>query len=354
MTAMQMWSLLAALPAPPAASDAAAINSFYKAYGFVYIPSLLPPTEVQAIHTAIDDLIQNETAGPAYHPSTSERALLLTKFVTSEDYARVDRREDLAFHFDEAPCDSDPPVLRSINNLIFSAVGARLANDRRIIAVITAALGDDALSLRNPMPDHLVRFFNSRVFTKPAGGAGTAWHRDIRFFNMVDNGGESGQGVRTAINALLLLDEHTVENGALRVVPGSHTNTSRRGALDLVEEFGEAYREAQQNAEAGSADAPTLPGEFSLVGLPVGTLVLVDHYTLHGSGPNVAPSTDKASRRRMVSLGFAGPHIATLMPGDDAPQPARNIAVRGTREEGEVADYYTPPEWSLGPGHDEL
>ena len=87
---------------------------------------------------------------------------------------------------------------------------------------------------------------------------------------------------------------------------------------------------------------PALPGEFSLAGLPVGTLVLVDHFTLHGSGPNVA-----RARRRMASLGYAGPHIATHVPGEAEPTRARNIAVLGAREAGELADYYTPPGWDV-------
>ena len=147
-------------------------------------------------------------------------------------------------------------------------------------------------------------------------------------------------GARTAINALLLLDEHTEANGALRVVPGSHTNKTRRGALDLVAEFGDAFADAQARADAGEREAPPLPGEFTLAGLPVGSLVLVDHFTLHGSSANRG-----GSRRRMLSLGFAGPHVHTVDPlaPDAPPKPARNIAVRGAREAGEVDDYYALP-----------
>ena len=85
---------------------------------------------------------------------------------------------------------------------------------------------------------------------------------------------------------------------------------------------------------------PPLPGEFSLAGLPVGTLVLVDHFTLHGSSANRG-----GSRRRMLSLGFAGPHVHTVDPlaPEAPPKPARNIAVRGAREAGEVNDYYALP-----------
>ena len=87
-------------------------------------------------------------------------------------------------------------------------------------------------------------------------------------------------------------------------------------------------------------EAPPLPGEFSLAGLPLGTLVLVDHFTLHGSSANRG-----GSRRRMLSLGFAGPHVHTVDPlaPEAPPKPARNIAVRGEREAGEVDDYYALP-----------
>ena len=320
------------------------LSAIYQAHGFVHLPELIPPEEVALVHTQLDELVAAELrSGSPYHPSHSERALLLDAFVTDADYARVDQREDLAFHWDATA--SDGFVLRSINNLVYSEVGARLARDKRIVDAVAAALGDDALGSSSGTP--LIRFFNSRCFAKPAGGAGTAWHRDIRFFNMVDR---ADGGARTAINALLLLDVQTAETGALRVVPGSHMNKTRRGELNLVEEFGAEYAEAQARAEAGERAAPPIPGEFSLAGLPAGTLVLVDHFTLHGSGPNRAAN----SQRRMLSLGFAGPHIHTVDPlsPDAPPAPARNIAVRGAREPGEVADFHVLPR--LGQLRDEL
>lgn len=257
-----VWALLdahstpAAALAPPVAGDAAAVRSFYAARGFAPLAALLPAAEVAALNAAIDALVANETW-------RSPRSLLLTTFVTDADYAAVDGRPDLALHWD----DGAPPTLRSVNNLIFSAVGATLARDPRILDAVGAALGADALGADGGAK---IRFFNSRVFAKPPGGAGTAWHRDIRFFNMVDRADGTP---RTAINALLLLDAQTAENGALRVVPASHRNASRRGALDLVDEFGPAFTAAQKRADAGDADAPPLPGEFSLAGLPAGTLV---------------------------------------------------------------------------------
>ena len=47
----------------------------------------------------------------------------------------------------------------------------------------------------------------------------------------------------------------------------------------------------------------------------------------------------------MVSLGYAGPHVATYAPGGVVVDRPRNIAVAGAREAGEVADYYRPPDW---------
>ena len=328
----------------PSPANLTAIHHFYHTHGFVHLPGLIPADEVAVLHTQLDELVAAERRSVSpYDPSRSERALLLDAFVTDADYARVDQREDLAFHWD-ATTTSSGHVLRSINNLVYSEVGARLARDERIVDAVAAALGDDALGSSGTP---LVRFFNSRCFVKPAGGAGTAWHRDIRFFNMVDR---ADGGARTAINALLLLDTQTAETGALRVVPGSHTNKTRRGELDLVEEFGAEYAEAQARTETGERVAPPIPGEFSLASLPVGTLVLVDHFTLHGSSANVAVD----SRRRMLSLGFAGPHVHTIDPlaPDAPPAPARNIAVRGAREPGEVADYLVLP--SLGRLRDEL
>lgn len=314
---------------PPDPDDAAAIDKFYAEHGFVYFPALLPPSQVKQLNRFVDGLVEDEVGRAGYNASASERSLVVSSMVTKADYDRVDKREDVSFHFDKG-AEGGPPLLRSVNNLYFSEGGAELARDGRVLDVVRASLGDDALGLTGGVSRKpLLRFFNSRCFAKPPGGAGTAWHRDVRFFDFMDRT-DTG-ATRRVINGLVLLDEQTPANGAMRLVPGSHTNHSRRGELNLVDEFGEGLRAAQARAQAGDRDAPVLPGEFTLAGLPVGSVVLVDHFTLHGSGESVAG----AGRRRMLSLGYAGPHLVTR---DGAPP--RNIAVEGAREAGEVNDYF--------------
>ncbi|MBA3846106.1 MAG: phytanoyl-CoA dioxygenase family protein [Planctomycetes bacterium] len=63
---------------------------------------------------------------------------------------------------------------------------------------------------------HPVRFVLDQIFLKPANeGAGTAWHQDAAYWPVVTER-ERGLGM------WLALDDATVANGTMHVVPGSH------------------------------------------------------------------------------------------------------------------------------------
>src|ERR1051326_5268554 len=118
-----------------------------------------------------------------------------------------------------------------------------------------------------------VKCMQSMLFIKAAGKPGQAWHQDEVFIPTRD---------RTLTGAWIALDDATVENGCLWVIPGSH----KRGVLwpqmkhndrrfDCTDEtFGFPY-----------TDQDAIPVEVK-----AGTILFFNGYLLHRSLPNYAKS----------------------------------------------------------------
>lgn len=116
--------------------------------------------------------------------------------------------------------------------------------------------------------DGSVKCMQSMLFVKPPGFQGQAWHQDEIYIPTRD---------RSLIGAWIALDEATVDNGCLWILPGSH----RSGYLypqrphDQPDEFDSA-------AESyGFDDAGEIPVE-----VPAGAVVFFNGYLLHRSRKN--------------------------------------------------------------------
>jgi len=137
------------------------------------------------------------------------------------------------------------------------------------VDVLTAVIGPN------------VKLMQSMLFIKSAGRPGQAWHQDETHIFIWD---------RSLTAIWIALDDATVENGCLWVIPGSH----RAGVLYPVrdqdddrfdctqEAYGFAYREEQ-----------AIPVEA-----PAGSAVVFDGYLLHRSLPN---SNRHGTRRALVN-----------------------------------------------------
>src|SRR4029079_7284902 len=64
-----------------------------------------------------------------------------------------------------------------------------------------------------PYWDGSVKCMQSMLFVKPPGCQGTAWHQDEIYIPTRD---------RSLIGAWIAMDDATIENGCLYVIPGSH------------------------------------------------------------------------------------------------------------------------------------
>ncbi|MER5986608.1 phytanoyl-CoA dioxygenase family protein [Streptomyces sp. NPDC001787] len=138
-----------------------------------------------------------------------------------------------------------------------------------VVSALTGVIGPD------------VKAMQSMLFIKSEGKPGQAWHQDEYFIPTRD-------GSLTA--AWIALDDATVRNGCLWVLPGSH----RRGVIHPAR--------AQQDARFDCSDEaygfPYQEEDAVPVEVPAGTVVLFNGYLLHRSLPN---SAERGFRRALVN-----------------------------------------------------
>lgn len=148
-----------------------------------------------------------------------------------------------------------------------------------VVEVLTRVIGPD------------VKCMQSMLFIKSAGKPGQAWHQDEHFIPTRD---------RSLTGAWMALDDATIENGCLWVIPGSH----RPGILWELEE--------QDNPDFDCTDEaigfPYTDDDAVPVEVKAGSIVFFNGYLLHRSLPNVAKS---GYRRSLVNHYMSA---ASLLP----------------------------------------
>ena len=126
-----------------------------------------------------------------------------------------------------------------------------------------------------------VKCMQSMLFIKSAGKPGQAWHQDEDFIPTRD---------RSLIGAWVALDDATVKNGCLWVIPGSH----KPGILwELEEQDNPDFDCTAESVGFPYTDADAVPVE-----LRAGSIVFFNGYLLHRSLPNVLQS---GYRRSLVN-----------------------------------------------------
>jgi ectoine hydroxylase-related dioxygenase (phytanoyl-CoA dioxygenase family) len=147
-------------------------------------------------------------------------------------------------------CQREQPALRT---MLFSPLMAD---------VCRATLGDNAYF-----------FFDQYVVKGPEQGMAFSWHQDSGY--VVGNGGPANH--LPYLTCWCTLDDATVENGTVRVIPGSH----REGILPHARDAG--------TRDLGVAVAQ----EGVAVEVPAGSIVAFSSLLLHATGANLSD----ASRR---------------------------------------------------------
>lgn len=148
-------------------------------------------------------------------------------------------------------CQREQPDLR---RMLFSATMAEICR---------ATIGDTAYF-----------FFDQYVVKGPEGGLPFSWHQDSGY--VAAYGGPPDHA--PYLTCWCPLDDATIENGTVRVVPGSHL----RGIVD-------------HERHAGSNDlvAQVDESESIAIEVPAGSIVAFSSRTLHATGAN---RTDRARR----------------------------------------------------------
>ncbi|MEQ7010473.1 phytanoyl-CoA dioxygenase family protein [Actinopolymorpha sp. B17G11] len=157
--------------------------------------------------------------------------------------------------------ESDADVMRRYLCIHFpnklSKVIQRSLHHPRIVDALTKVIGPN------------VKCMQSMLFMKAEGKPGQAWHQDEFFIPTRD---------RSLTAAWIALDDATIENGCLWVLPGSH----RRGVI---------YPDRDQDDERFDCtvelyDFPYRDEDAVPVEIPAGAAVIFNGYLLHRSLPN--------------------------------------------------------------------
>ena len=129
--------------------------------------------------------------------------------------------------------------------------------------------------------------FSDKLNVKRAGGAPFPWHQEGLYW---ENGAEDLESI---VSTLTYLDESTVENGCLWVIPGSHRSGNLQGLKDRGV-LGALY-----------TDVDLLDGEAVPTALPAGSVLYFHRDLVHGSQTN---RSDSSRRVFVVAYQSTGLH----------------------------------------------
>jgi phytanoyl-CoA hydroxylase len=208
---------------------------FYIENGYLVVPDLVSPEEIEELR---------------------------------EDTVRIARGEYPCEGFEPLPVDT--PDAEALKNILcihqphyISPVMERYVKHPGICGVlsrITAA--------HLPYWDGSVKCMQSMLFVKPPGFQGQAWHQDEIYIPTRD---------RSLIGAWIAMDDATVENGCLWILPGSH----RMGYLYPQRDHNNPDEFDFAQESYGFDDSMEIPVEVK-----TGTVVFFHGYLLHRSRKN--------------------------------------------------------------------
>jgi len=214
--------------------------AFYQAQGYLIVENALSPAELAEVRAETTRICRGEAGEvrgvtPAAADETDDDVL----------------RQYLCIHF---PHKVSPTMLRYLAHPLMRDV-------------LTGVIGPN------------VKCMQSMLFIKASGKPGQAWHQDEYFIPTRD---------RSLVGGWIALDEATMENGCLWIIPGSQ----RAGIL-----WPQHKHDDRRFDCAGEAiDFPYTDEDSIPVEVPAGSMVFFNGYLLHRSFPNRA----KTGYRRVL------------------------------------------------------
>jgi phytanoyl-CoA hydroxylase len=213
---------------------------YFREHGFALLADGLSPAEVEAVNADAVRLCRGDFGQITYgHHGDDPVQSASTDEVT----------------------ESDDDVLRRFLCIHYPHKASAVARDAlaapRIVEGLTSVIGPN------------VKAMQSMLFIKSEGKPGQAWHQDEYFIPTRD---------RSLTAVWIALDDATVENGCLWVLPGSH----RRGVIYPARE----QADPRFDCTTESFDFPYTDDQAVPVEIPAGTALIFNGYLLHRSLEN--------------------------------------------------------------------
>jgi ectoine hydroxylase-related dioxygenase (phytanoyl-CoA dioxygenase family) len=215
---------------------------FYQDHGYLVVEDALNPAEVEALRSETVRICRGELGHvrglPPVQPSDSDADVI---------------RRTICVHFPH-----------KISQVMYGFLA-----QRSVVNTLTRVIGPN------------VKCMQSMLFIKAEGKPGQAWHQDEGFIPTRD---------RSLNAAWMALDDATLENGCLWVIPGSHK-------LGVIWPHRE-HDDQRFDCVVESFDFPYSDADSVPVEVKAGSIVFFNGYLLHRSLPNVA---NRGFRRSLVN-----------------------------------------------------
>jgi phytanoyl-CoA hydroxylase len=234
------------------AQSAQSLRDFYNENGYVIVPNALSPDEVEELRQETTRLCRGEL-GPIRGVTPAE------------------------------PDESDEEVLRKYLCIHFphklSPVMKHYLAQSAMVETLTQIIGPN------------VKCMQSMLFIKASGKPGQAWHQDEYYIPTRD---------RSLTGGWIAMDNATVENGCLWVIPGSH----KHGIIWPQRQ----HEDRRFDCSGEAIYFPYTDDDAIPVEVPAGAIVFFNGYLLHRSLPNRA----KSGYRRVLVNHYCS--AETLLP----------------------------------------
>jgi phytanoyl-CoA hydroxylase len=201
----------------------------YQAQGFLIVENVIPPDEVERLKQRTADIAEGRVPFPEQH---------LELEPTANGHRSLETVRKL-----DGCAEYDPVFLEHARNDV-------------ILDMVEDLIGPD------------VKLFESQLFMKPPGGVEKPYHQDSAYFSIEP---------MALVTCWSALDDVSVENGGMWVIPGSH----RRGVVDHAAPWKVGDRVDMQIPVTASDRAAEVP-----MVMPAGSCSFHHSLLMHSSRPN--------------------------------------------------------------------
>ena len=232
--------------------------------GYLAIEDVLSASELAELRTLTDDFVEQSRAVSANTP---------------------------VFDLEPGHSAESPQVRRIKHPVKHHPTYRKYASHEKILDIVESLLG------RN------LRYHNNKLNMKnPDHGSAVEWHQDWAFYPHTND---------DILEVGIALDDMTVENGALLVIPGSHR--------------GQTWDHHQDGLFVGAITDPGFkPDDANAVTVAAGGITLHHVRTVHGSESN-----HSTMPRRMLFIGFCAVDAWPLVPNGETLEEMDSHIVRG-------------------------